>query len=96
MTAPQRIAGTPYGVQMEAKCAHTIFKNRDDYGEVMYQKVLDCTMMASWESGVLSINFTRKGQRQAVAVRLDELMLLLSEASAARTEEEEGGHGEEQ
>lgn len=89
---PEAVSGVKDGVQMEAKCVHTrYFKNK------LKQMVLPCSVMASWENGVLSINYTAQGQRQSIGVRLDELLVLLQEANAARIEaaQKEGGKVEE-
>lgn len=88
---PEKVSGVKDGVQLDAKCVHTrYFKDR------MKQTTAECTMMASWENGVLSINFTVDGKRQSVGVRLDETIMLLQEANVARMEAQEGGADEKQ
>ncbi len=80
---PIEVAGVPDGVEMKAQCVHTTFY--DKQGK-MGQRLLDCSMKASWSTGTLSIGFTLNGKHQSVCVRIDEAMALLAEASAARKE----------
>lgn len=80
---PESVSGVKDGVQASVNCVHTIFQE-----EQMQQTILPCTVMASWENGVVSINFTAKGQRQMVGVRIDELLMLLQEANTARIDAE--------
>lgn len=85
---PKEVAGAPDAVEMKAKCVHTTF-----YDKKMGQRLLDCSVKASWSTGTLSIGFTLNGKHQSVCVRIDEAMALLAEASTAR--KEANGSGDE-
>jgi len=82
---PEDVSGVKDGVQLEANCVHTLF-----HDDEFRQTQTACTIMASWENGVLSINFTVDGKRQALGIRLDETLMLLQEANNARIEAEKG------
>ena len=79
---PEEVSGVSDGVALEVNGVYTKFLD-----DKMGQQVVNCKMLASWETGVLSINFTAGGQRQGIGVMLAELMELLKEASAARMEQ---------
>lgn len=79
---PKEQSGTNDTVKLEAKCAITDFRRKN-----MKQEITDCAMVASWENGAFSINFTEKRKRKSVTIRLDELLVVLQEASEARKTE---------
>ena len=82
---PKELSGVSDSVQLDANCTFTrLLKDK------MAMQVLDCRMLASWETGIFSVSFTLDGQRQVVGVRLDELLELLSAANAARAEKDGG------
>lgn len=83
---PKVVAGVTDAVEMKAKCVHTTFYENQ---KKMRQKLLDCSVKASWSTGTLSIGFTLNGKHQSVCVRIDEAMALLAEASMARKEASE-------
>ena len=78
---PKEVSGVNDGVQLDALCVHTVFE-----GEGFAQQTTECALMASWENGIMSINFTVNGKHQSVGVRLDEVLALLQAANEARAE----------
>lgn len=85
---PKEVAGAPDAVEMKAKCVHTTFYDKQ---KKMGQRLLDCSVKASWSTGTMSIGFTLNGKHQSVCVRIDEAMALLAEASVARKEASKSG-----
>lgn len=81
---PKEVSGVSDGVQTDLKCVYTRFLS-----EKMRQKILDCSVLTSWENGIISFNYTLNGQRQSIGIRLDELMEILKEATKARIEASE-------
>lgn len=79
VNVPPEASGVGDAVEMEVNCVHTKF-----YEKEMGQTVIPCSVKASWENGVVSIGFTVDDQHQSVAVRLDELLMLLQAANEAR------------
>lgn len=79
---PKGCEGIPEdGVEMMAKCTITNFtvKKKEVTG-IGSQMLANCKMMASFDTGVVSISV--RGQRPfMVSVRLDEMMALLKEAA---------------
>lgn len=82
---PKEVSGVEDGVALEANCMYTKFID-----DKIAQQLLPCRLLASWENGVASLSFEVDGVRQMVAVRLDELLMLLGEASAARNDAQKG------
>lgn len=80
---PAAICGVQDGVELIAKCIHNTFL--DDELK-MKQVMLSCSMKADWTTGIMSIGFTLNGVHQSVCIRMDELLILLQEASKAREE----------
>lgn len=79
---PQGCEGIPEdGVEMMAKCTVTDFiVEKKKVTGIGSQMLANCKMMASFDSGVVSISV--RGQRPfMVSVRLDEMMALLKEAA---------------
>ncbi len=76
---PEVVSGVKDGVALDAQCMHIMFLE-----DKMAQQLLPCTILTSWDNGVVSISFSIDGQKQMVSVRLDELIALLKEANAAR------------
>jgi hypothetical protein len=72
------------GVSLNAYCAVTDFQNQGNTVKIKKQKVLPCSIKASYEIGTVSISV--RDRRLMVAVRLDELMEVLKEASMAAME----------
>ena len=82
---PEAMSGVKDAVSLEAKCSYMRLMK-----EKVGQQVLNVTMMASWENGVLSLTYHVGKQKQMVSVRLDEVMELLHQASEAFKEAHEG------
>ena len=82
---PEAMSGVKDAVSLEAKCSYMKLMN-DKMGE----QILNCTMMASWENGVLSFTYHVGKQKFMLNVRLDEVMEILREASLAHTESYKG------
>lgn len=72
---PEEVCGMKDTAIIEAKCA--LFNSESD---ITAHLILDCTMLVSWDNGVVSINFSEDGTRKTVTVRLDELLAVLREA----------------
>lgn len=79
---PQGCEGIPEdGVEMLAKCTVTDFiVEKKKVTGIGSQMLANCKMMASFDSGVVSIS-VRGRQPFMVSVRLDEMMALLKEAA---------------
>lgn len=75
------------GVSLNAYCAVTDFQNQGNTVRIKKQKVLPCSIKASYEIGTVSISV--RDRRMMVAVRLDELMEVLKEASKASMEQKQ-------
>ena len=75
------------GVSLNAYCAVTDFQNQGNTVRIKKQKVLPCSIKASYEIGTVSISV--RDRRLMVAVRLDELMEVLKEASEASMEQKQ-------
>lgn len=82
---PESVSGVKDSVELEAQCMHIKFLE-----DKIAQQILPCRVLASWENGVVSVSFSVDEQKQMVSVRLDELLALLGEANAARTEAQKG------
>lgn len=82
------------GVSLNAYCAVTDFQSQGNKVRIKKQKVLPCSIKASYEIGTVSISV--RDRRMMVAVRLDELMEVLKEASLAamETREDNKNNGE--
>ena len=74
-SVPLDMMGLRDVAQLEGKCVYTEFR-----GKKIAQKMLDCTIMASWENGVLSVIYMDGTQKKAVGVRLDEIAMVMMES----------------
>ncbi|TZE83555.1 hypothetical protein [Calorimonas adulescens] len=72
------------GVSLNAYCVVTDFGNQGGKVKIKKQKVHPCNIKASYEIGTVS--FSVRNRKIMVAVRLDELMEVLKEASLAAME----------
>lgn len=73
------------GVSLKANCVVTDFQNQGRAVKIKKQKVLPCSIKASYEIGTVSISV--RDRKFMVAVRLDEMMEILREAAQAATEQ---------
>lgn len=86
--------GPADGVELLAKCVVTRFAvNKKGLTRISSQEVADCKIMASFELGTVSISIP--GKAKMVSVRIDELMGVLMEASAAAMAQASDGEEEE-
>lgn len=73
----------PDGVELHAKCVVTKFITNDKKKLVTIkgQEVQDCKIMASYQTGTISLSV--QGKALMVSARIDEVMAVLQEAAAA-------------
>lgn len=70
------------GVALEAKCIVTRFSTgKNKVVSIKSQEMVDCSIKASMELGVMSISVP--GRAQMVSIRIDEAMAVLKEAANA-------------
>lgn len=83
---PKSKSGVNDGVELFAKATVTSFASKGkQVTGISGAGVADCRMLASYETGVVSISL-RSGKPLMVSVRLDEMMALL-QAAATRSAE---------
>lgn len=87
---PEELSGVKDGVKLDCKCSFVEFLE-----DKMKQQVCDGRILASWENGVVSVTFTANDQKMMVGVRIDELLMVMQEAHAARIDAQKGDAGEQ-